>query len=186
MAGLQPSPDWCGKELTCCLKAGNDEQIRGEVFAFDVATDTLVLKENAVGQHLATYRLLKGESLDLSTVALRGTTVVPEPVPPVSQATLDRIREKEEQAVAKELAKGAMIGENVSREAQLLFNGLAKTMRCKWDKQDILVLLEPGDRPESGVRISSPYTVDLVQGRNEEFVARVKKVLEGERARISA
>eukprot|EP00961_Rhodomonas_salina_P123613 1665682-Rhodomonas_salina.2 len=90
MAGAAPSPEWCGMDVTFSMKAGGGDSIRGEVYAYDQQTDTLVLKENAVGQHLATYRVVKGVHIDLASVKLSGAAVPPEPVPPIAQQTLDR------------------------------------------------------------------------------------------------
>jgi len=158
------------------------EVITGEVYTFERCSDTLVICENKVGSNLATYRFLKSSSIDLSTVQLSGEHIPPEPLPPVSQATLDRIRERETIAVQREMAKASLIASGVTREAQLIFNGLAKTMRCRWDGQDILLEY---DRSDGGVRITSPYTSDKVAGKGEELVARVRKVLEGERAKLT-
>lgn len=51
-----------------------------------------------------------------------------------------RIREKEREQINKEKQRCAdQIGSGVPREAQLLFNGLAKTMQCTWQGRDIVV-----------------------------------------------
>eukprot|EP00291_Cryptomonas_curvata_P014235 CAMPEP_0172181116 /NCGR_PEP_ID=MMETSP1050-20130122/17635_1 /TAXON_ID=233186 /ORGANISM="Cryptomonas curvata, Strain CCAP979/52" /LENGTH=313 /DNA_ID=CAMNT_0012854355 /DNA_START=299 /DNA_END=1239 /DNA_ORIENTATION=+ len=118
----------------------------------------------------------------MSTLQISGEHVPPEILPVVPPSTIARIREREEAAVQREMAKASMIASGVSREAQLLFNGLAKTMRCRWDGQTICVEY---DRSDSGVRIGSPYTSEKVSGASEELVARVRKVLEGERSKIS-
>lgn len=177
-----PSPEWCGMNVSCSLKAGG-EAVHGEVFCVDISTGTIVLIENKVGQHIASYRFLKTAAIDLSTVKLSGATVVPEPLPPLADSVMTRIREKEKEILDKEKQKVRdEIGSGVSRTDQLIFNGLKKTMPCKWDGKDIMVDYQ---RVDNGARIKPPYTTDMVTGSNPEFVARVKKVLEGERGKLT-
>lgn len=165
------------------LAQGGDP-IDGEVFCYDPATDTLVLIENKVGAHIASYRYIKGASIDKASVRLSGSHVPPEPLPAISDDIMKRIREKERDTINKEKQRCAeQIGAGVPREAQLLFNGLAKTMQCVWQGRDIVV---DSQRTCGGVKIAEPYTVDTVSGQNAQLVSRVKKVLEGEKAKLAA
>ena len=86
---MEASGDWCGREVELKMKGGG-EVIRGEVFTYDKGTDTLVLKENCVGQQIASYRMLKGSRIDASSVKLSGVAKAPEPLPSVSEATIAR------------------------------------------------------------------------------------------------
>jgi len=182
MAG-QPSQDWCGMTVSFTLKAGGDP-ITGEVFTYDPATETLILIENKVGAHIASYRTLRVSAINLSSIQLSGTASPPEPLPPLTDSIMKRIREKEREAVDKERVRcSEQIGNGVSRDAQMLFLGLTKTMSCKWIAKDIVVDAARGD---GGVRIAPPYTPDNVSGEHTELVTRVKKVLEGERAKLGA
>ncbi len=123
-----PSAEWCGKKIVFNLKDSSDK-VSGEVYTYERASDTLVICENKVGSNLATYRFLKSSSIDMSTLQISGEFVPPEILPVVPSATIARIREREEAAVHREMAKASMIAAGVSKEAQLIFNGLAKTMR---------------------------------------------------------
>ena len=123
-----PCAEWCGKKIVFNLK-DSSETVSGEVYTYERGSDTLVICENKVGSNLATYRFLKTSSIDMSTLQISGDHVPPEILPTVPQSTIARIREREEAAVRREMSKAAMIASGVSREAQLLFNGLAKTMR---------------------------------------------------------
>jgi hypothetical protein len=123
-----PSAEWCGKKIVFNMKDSSDS-VSGEVYTYERSSDTLVICENRVGSNLATYRFLKMSSIDMSTLQISGEYVPPEVLPAVPQSTIARIREREEAAVRREMSKASMIASGVSREAQLLFNGLAKTMR---------------------------------------------------------
>jgi len=61
-----------------------------QVFCYDPATDTLVLIENKVGAHIASYRYIKGASIDKASVRLSGSHVPPEPLPAISDDIMKR------------------------------------------------------------------------------------------------
>jgi hypothetical protein len=76
-------------------------------------------------------------------------------------------------------AEALKIGVGVTREAQDVFDALAKTMPCRWDGTTITVLDE--------VSIVPPYTLDACAASipaDTQTLARVRKVLEAERARL--
>ncbi len=81
--------EWVGKQLACTLKVTGDS-IKGEVFTYDKATDTLVMKDHTVGLHEADYRFIKGKDVELSSVKLEGTNRVPEPAPALEDVTVER------------------------------------------------------------------------------------------------
>lgn len=61
-----------------------------QVFCYDPATDTLVLIENKVGAHIASYRYIKAASIDKASVRLSGAHVPPEPLPAISDDIMKR------------------------------------------------------------------------------------------------
>ena len=65
-------------------------QIKGEVYTYDKDSDTLVVKDHAVGLQEANYRFLKGKDIDPASVKLTGTSRMPDPTPAVSDSTVDR------------------------------------------------------------------------------------------------
>lgn len=65
-------------------------QIRGEVYTYDKASDTLVIKDHAVGLQEANYRFLKGKDVDPASVKLSGSNRVPEPTPSTSDDAVQR------------------------------------------------------------------------------------------------
>ncbi|CAO3567864.1 unnamed protein product [Mortierella alpina] len=100
-------------------------------------------------------------------------------LPAVGFVHLDRIRQREQQAVREAQAAAARIGVGVSTAGQEIFDALSKTLPCRWAKESIVVMDEviiaPPYEPEScKANASSSYTL-----------ARVKKVLEGERSRMA-
>ena len=66
------------------------------------------------------------------------------------------------------------IGENVTEEAQEIFDALARTLPCRWKNQEIIVLDE--------ISIPPPYTTPA--GGDELFRERIKNVLVHERRRL--
>lgn len=84
----EPCVEWVGKQLTFTLK-GSGESYKGEVFTYDKATDTLVIKDHTVGLHEADYRFLKGKDVQLP-VKLEGSSRVPEPSPALEPETVER------------------------------------------------------------------------------------------------
>ena len=92
------------------------------------------------------------------------------------QRALDR-----EAANAREAEKRAMrVGIGVSKEAQAIFDALAKTMPCAWEDKTIVVLGE--------VALTEPYSLDACQSRSGDMdtLDRVKKVLALELDRIAS
>ncbi|KAJ1913003.1 hypothetical protein H4219_005387 [Mycoemilia scoparia] len=77
--------------------------------------------------------------------------------------------------------KCSRIGVGVSKIAQMIFDALSKTLPCRWDKTKIIVLDE--------IVIESPYhqsnCTKLKDTASEYTLERVKKVLQGERDRLS-
>ena len=57
---------------------------------------------------------------------------------------LQRSREREAKAVRQAEVEALKIGVGVSREGQQLFDALARTLPCRWDNQNIVVLDEVG------------------------------------------
>ena len=83
------TPEWVGKGLTCTIN-GNGEVVEGEVYTYDKVTDTLVIKDHAVGLQEANYRFLKGNAIDPASVKLTGASRVPDATPPVATSTVER------------------------------------------------------------------------------------------------
>ncbi|KAF9148890.1 hypothetical protein BG015_009371 [Linnemannia schmuckeri] len=100
-------------------------------------------------------------------------------LPAVGYVQLDKIQQREQQAIREAQAAAARIGVGVSTIGQDIFDALSKTLPCRWHKDQIVVMDE--------VIISSPYEPDNCKANASASatLARVKKVLEGERLRMA-
>ncbi|KAF9388841.1 hypothetical protein CPB97_000288 [Podila verticillata] len=100
-------------------------------------------------------------------------------VPAVSYVQLDKIQQREQQAIREAQVAAARIGVGVSSSAQDIFDALSKTLPCRWAKDSIVVMDE--------VIIAPPYEPENCKANASASytLARVKKVLEGERFRLA-
>ncbi|KAF9907063.1 hypothetical protein EC991_011367 [Linnemannia zychae] len=100
-------------------------------------------------------------------------------LPAVGYVQLDKIQQREQQAIREAQAAAARIGVGVTAFGQEIFNALHKTLPCRWHDNQIIVMDE--------VIISPPYDPDHCKAgaSSTSVLARVKKVLEGERSRLA-
>jgi len=100
-------------------------------------------------------------------------------MPPINHVHVERLQVREQLAIKEMGAQLAKTGVGVTQEGQEIFDALSKTLPCRWHKDTIVVLDE--------VLISSPYDVDSCRASTSSSasLARVKKVLEGERKRLA-
>jgi len=90
---------------------------------------------------------------------------------------MGRARGREESALNEARSRLGPTGNGVTPQAKFVFDALSKTMPCRWENEDIIVLDE--------VRISSPYSINNVSGGSQASLARLRLVLEGEMKRFS-
>ncbi|KAG0352456.1 hypothetical protein BG005_008124 [Podila minutissima] len=100
-------------------------------------------------------------------------------VPALGYIQLDKIQQREQQAIREAQVAAARIGVGVSSSAQDIFDALSKTLPCRWAKDSIVVMDE--------VIIAPPYEPENCKANASASytLARVKKVLEGERFRLA-
>ncbi|KAI9287041.1 anticodon-binding domain-containing protein [Umbelopsis sp. AD052] len=93
---------------------------------------------------------------------------------------IDQINQREAEAIKLASQQAARIGVGVSKDAQAIFDALSKTLPCRWAKDSIVVMDE--------VIISPPYNEENCRANpsSTASLARVKKVLEGEKKRLGA
>ena len=96
--------------------AAGPERAAGQVFAYDAATDRLVLRQAGSTPFHSTLRILKGAHVT-GVVQLKDGGAPLEQLPAVDVA---RCREREEKAVRAAEAEAAKIGVGVSRLAQVM------------------------------------------------------------------
>jgi len=146
------------------------EDVAGELFAYDKVTGMLVIQEK--GESKGNMRLLKANSIKEVEILEKLAEPAELKLPAVD---LRRLQAREAAALKAAEDEAKRIGVGVSELAQDIFDALSKTLPCRWDAKRIVVLDE--------VHIEEPYTTEACKGANAMAVDRVRKVLDGERAR---
>jgi small nuclear ribonucleoprotein (snRNP)-like protein len=148
-----------------------NEMIEGQVYAYDPSMNMLVLYESG-DQHESskrkTFRIVHTKQCKCISVAKRKQSAVPfsntsQPLPGVN---LDKLKERENSAVAERKQK---LGFNVSHDAQNIFDALSKTLPCRWNQNEIIVM--------EMIKIVPPYQLENVSGGDNHSRERVKKVV---------
>ncbi|KAF3919781.1 hypothetical protein ABW20_dc0108712 [Dactylellina cionopaga] len=99
--------------------------------------------------------------------------------PQIRPLSIQAMRNREQATLKTEYEKMLGHGVGVTTEGQDIFAALSKTMPCRWQEKDIIVL--------DTIIIQEPYTPDKCSSPNangQNALARVKKVLEGERKKL--
>ncbi|GAA5802489.1 hypothetical protein HPULCUR_007954 [Helicostylum pulchrum] len=96
----------------------------------------------------------------------------------VGPVSVEQLKSREGDALKGFGNEVSKMGVGVTKEGQDIFNALSKTLPCRWSKDTIVVMDE--------VLITPPYSVDNCKANSSSgaSLARVKKVLEGERKRL--
>jgi len=181
--------EWAvGCKVTLSTTLG--EVVSGEVFAYDHQTKCLVIRERKVDVDEADKVLNQTPSSGSWNARIINASFIKEVLsaerPSSSDSTslslpvvdLDRCEKREKRSLEDAQKRAELIGIGVTREAQSVFEALAKTMPCKWDETKIIVLGE--------VTIESPYLVQNCSAApgSESTLDRVKKVLVEERKKL--
>jgi len=117
--------------------------------------------------HILNIELLgAGERVEGSVPGFDGA------LPSIAKVDLDAVRAREEATIRKIKERDAMRGRGVSREAQEIFDALARTLPTRWHDTDIIV--------NDAVIISKPYTLDDCRAPSDkqQSIPHIKKVLE--------
>ncbi|XP_077978566.1 protein LSM12-like [Glandiceps talaboti] len=169
MAAQNDSADYyfkVGSYVACQTCHG--QKIEGEVIAFDVQTRMLALKISSASG--------KSDSHDIHLVNLylvSNVDLVKEPAetPPLPQPlNLQRLNSRCNQAVEAKRQAVFSVGVDVTPEAQKLFNTIQKTLKCKWQEKNIIVIDE--------VTIVPPYGPDNCKSKDAQALGHVKKIIE--------
>ncbi|CAG8593564.1 5710_t:CDS:2 [Ambispora leptoticha] len=146
--------------LSIRVKTLTDEEYEGQIYAYDTKTNCVNATSNDATN---------------TTTSVFATTF-----PSVSYVQMERIQAREMQAYRETQAFLARIGVGVTVEAQEIFDALSKTLPVRWAEEKIVVLDE--------VVINPPYDLENCKANSSASgsLARVKKVLEGEKKRLSS
>lgn len=93
-------------------------------------------------------------------------------VPSIAKVDMAALMAREEQTIREMKKKDAQKGRGVSRDAQEIFDILARTLPTRWANDQIVV--------NDAVLVQPPYTLDSVRAPpgKEQSVVQVKKILE--------
>jgi len=158
------------------IKTSLGEEFEGEIFSYDVVTNCVVLQQLSNAQSLLkkNFRIVKTNFIKEVIYIGKSNETQNLELPAVN---ISRIRNKASNALKTMKDEAARIGVGVSEEAQGIFNALSKTLPCVWKEDTIIILNE--------VTIKPPYKLENCSGDNPVTLERVKKVLEGERKRLT-
>ncbi|KAI8328661.1 anticodon-binding domain-containing protein, partial [Blakeslea trispora] len=156
------------------IKTASNEQLEGAIYTYDSITNCLALDCTTPQQQKPSFRILKTsaikEIISVHSGENKKDTIFPIP--------LERLKHRELETTKEFRNQVAKMGVGVSKEAQDIFNALSKTLPCRWSKDAIVVMDE--------ILIAPPYGVEdcKANANSAALLARVKKVLEGERKRL--
>jgi hypothetical protein len=93
-------------------------------------------------------------------------------LPSISKIDLDALKAREENTIREIKRKDALKGKGVTKEAQEVFDFLARTLPTRWHETTIVV--------NDAVLLHQPYTVDNLQAPKDkqQAIGHVRKVLE--------
>ncbi|KAF2268468.1 hypothetical protein CC78DRAFT_529919 [Lojkania enalia] len=93
-------------------------------------------------------------------------------LPSIAKVDLDALKAREEQTIREMKRKDAMRGKGVTREAQEIFDAIARTLPTRWNGPQIIV--------NEAVIIDPPYTIDHCRASagKEQSKAHVLKILD--------
>ncbi|KAF2478095.1 uncharacterized protein BDR25DRAFT_299807 [Lindgomyces ingoldianus] len=93
-------------------------------------------------------------------------------LPSISKVDLEALKAREERTIREMKQKDAMRGKNVTREAQDIFDFIARTLPTRWAEPSIVV--------NDSVMIDPPYTVENLRANKDkaQSLAHVRKILE--------
>ncbi|KAG2190708.1 hypothetical protein INT46_002521 [Mucor plumbeus] len=179
------------------IKTASNEQVEGLVYTFDRITNCIVIDSSPQSSPTSSttttptttattttqnrnlsFRIIKISHIK-EIVSLGDGINNKKDYLPINQVQVDRLKSRESEALKGFQSQVSKIGVGVTKEGQDIFNALSKTLPCRWSKDTIVVLDE--------ILITPPYGVENCKANatSAALLARIKKVLEGERKRLA-
>jgi protein LSM12 len=115
------------------------QELSGEVFAYDNGSKTLVLREQGSTPFHHNVRILNCEYIASVTEDTPPATPFSDELPEVDT---ERCSARYAKALRTAEVDAAKIGVGVTKEAQEIFDGLNKTLPCRWEGKTIIVMEE--------------------------------------------
>eukprot|EP00052_Salpingoeca_macrocollata_P008613 m.68136 g.68136 ORF g.68136 m.68136 type:complete len:185 (-) comp16679_c0_seq1:1244-1798(-) len=172
---------------TVQLETVTGEQLKGQIYAYDEWTHTLVLRQpnsntKSTFPFAFDMRMVRADSITQASYVRAPAADAEEKISP-SNVNVQVLRKKEHRAVEEAKRAVVQVGVGVSENAQKLFDAICRTMPAVWQKQDILVL--------DAVLITPPYRADDCRlvgsvADPDRMLQRIKTVVEGESKKLNA
>lgn len=160
-----------GTELIVRTTSG--ETFRGELYCYDIQESNSFVLQEHIGRGRVNYHWMKCSTVrDIQATALNQVNIESMSLPAIDVSSLQAQEKRAQEFYAN---YKDTIGVGVSQVAQDIFDSLAKTMPCSWSG-DVIQCYR--------VKISPPYTSASCEGPDDNELTRVKKVLDGERAKL--
>ncbi|KAI9348368.1 anticodon-binding domain-containing protein [Pilaira anomala] len=157
------------------VKTASNEEVEGLIYTFDKITNCLVI-DCSGSRKKGSFRIIKISHLK-EIVSIGGSEVKKDQFK-VGPVSVEQLKVREADALKGFGNEVSKLGVGVTKEGQDIFNALSKTLPCRWSKDTIVVMDE--------VLITPPYSAENCRANSSSAasLARVKKVLEGERKRL--
>ena len=169
--------NFIGKDIW--VRTTNGDEYTGELFCYDMTDSNSFIIRQRSADGKANYAWIK-TSIVRELKALHPDAdqqTADQDIASLPPIDLFQIEEAERKGEEYFASMRDSFGVGVSQEAQEVFDSLAKTMPCRWSQQDIRCY---------EVTIAAPYTPDNCRGGSDAAeLTRVKKVLEGVRAKMT-
>lgn len=175
-----------------------DNTVTGRVYSFCQITNTITLAEDQPQETGGSKKQKQASSNDyrvIKTSFIKDVTVLDKPKgvnkggnlskafgtlePNIGPVSIKAAHKREEEAVKKARELRITQGVGVTREGQMIFDAIYKTLPCRWHEKSIIVFDE--------VRVDPPYTVDtcMADSSNSSALELVKKIVQGTQDKIA-
>jgi len=157
-----------GSLVTCtsCL----DNQVEGEVLAFDQHTKMLVIKSESTSKRTTLNNVHVVNLALVSNIRVKKESKVAPPNPP--SLNIVRLNNRAREQIDKKRKLVSALKAGVSPEGQRLYVAINKTIdEVSWNGEDIIVM--------KNVRITPPYKPENVRGNmDSKALIHVRKIVE--------
>ncbi|KAK3175063.1 hypothetical protein OEA41_002309 [Lepraria neglecta] len=146
---------------------------------FTVCPLSNVLALSTLGGTTGSFRIIPLNNI--TSFTLTAPPSITNPLPPIQPLNINALQARARAALEKAREHAKKINPQASKEAQELFDAIARTLPTRWEKTDIVVMDQ--------VVVKGPgYKVeDCRSGRDTQphMLTRVKKVVDNERKRLA-
>lgn len=166
-----------------------DNSITGKIYTYDAKSNTVTLEETALGSKPAGYRIIKTSFIrDVQVLDKPKKTQANEPgsrvavvektEPVIGYVNTANMAKKEATAIQTAVKIRSTRGVGVSKEAQIIFDAIYKTIPCRWYNNSIIVMDE--------VRVDPPYTAESCKADTPgNALELVRRIITGTREKLN-